>query len=635
MLGYLWLFFLLFSGSTLAAVALGRRAEETLPVTSMSVIALLYAFYCLDLLRLGFYVVVAGAFLCYGVSIFWVYRSRLSRSDLRALVFEKILTPGMLVFVLTACFISLLTYTATPALFDELRLWAYYPKLLYFQERLQLGAQAALAPSMQAYLPGMPLFLYFCQKVSGGFSDNKLYLFYALLGTGACLPALKLLTWKKAHWIMWIALFFTLAPLMIYGMGGDGDIYYRSLYIDPAIGLLMAYAFFLIYEGCFQSRFDTLRFCVALAVLSLMKDSGSGVAAVALLTACATERYAPKTPLLTRQRIVRESLAALSVIFVYGSWSLLKSAYTVGAAHAVFTGRFTLFYAVKFLRHTTEPIIATVWPFIKYIPIWLVVAGLLLLLTLAYALAQARRRKRLLGVVFGLLAASLAIAAGIYVLGVMAFEGRFYSFPRYIGTALLALWVFLVLYGVSSALSGESSMTKPWAKGLVSLAVCTFVLVFPYRMPNSFDYAWREAASACFARAEQEVARLHPQDASAHRVFMIASGAFEDDGYYYEGFRTRFVYEALGSRILTRSQDFLLLTDIAQDTDLLPLLTQWATDTSSYVIFMDAEEAATQAFGALCAPEYGSLQAMTLYQPTLEGKAIQFVPANALPRASP
>lgn len=62
MFNFILLLLCLFSGSVFAAAAVGRRAEETLPVTAAAIIVILYCFYCLDMLAAGCYFYVLWKF---------------------------------------------------------------------------------------------------------------------------------------------------------------------------------------------------------------------------------------------------------------------------------------------------------------------------------------------------------------------------------------------------------------------------------------------------------------------------------------------------------------------------------------------------------------------------------------------
>ena len=76
-------------------------------------------------------------------------------------ILKNLFTPGLLIYSLCFILIYFITRNNDVLLWDELRLWGAYPKILFYDGSLQLDGDAQLINIMRSYNPGMPLFLFY------------------------------------------------------------------------------------------------------------------------------------------------------------------------------------------------------------------------------------------------------------------------------------------------------------------------------------------------------------------------------------------------------------------------------------------------------------------------------------------
>lgn len=107
---------------------------------------------------------------CY---IFFLYKFIKSTKEERIIIIKNIFTPGAIIFIIVFCLITLITRGRYVFLWDELRLWGAYPKILYYDGSLQLGENIQLMPKMQSYEPAMPLFQFLFAKSAGIFTESN------------------------------------------------------------------------------------------------------------------------------------------------------------------------------------------------------------------------------------------------------------------------------------------------------------------------------------------------------------------------------------------------------------------------------------------------------------------------------
>ncbi|MEG1896349.1 MAG: hypothetical protein RR162_08925, partial [Oscillospiraceae bacterium] len=255
-------------GSLFFSVVFRRNLEECIPPTIFGIILVLYLFYCADKLYLGYnftllLLVAAGAY-----------------SLLRIIKLKEIkpcagraVTQGVAIFLVFCLGIYLFTRGNVVHNWDDLRLWGAVPKLMYYDGGLQLGADSAVFFTMQSYYPGMQLFAFFITKTMGRFYEGGVYLAYgifvAAMTVGVFARSKKrfnLVTLPVAIMLMWL-------PMIFFNNLPDAAVFYRSLYIDPILGITCGYVFYLIACDVNKDLFSKIRFCLALGGMLLLKDS--------------------------------------------------------------------------------------------------------------------------------------------------------------------------------------------------------------------------------------------------------------------------------------------------------------------------------------------------------------------------
>lgn len=254
-----------------------KKPEEYFFSGIATVIAVLYPFYCLDLLRIGRYV----AYALFGVvAVYSVWKLSFRRRNLAANL-KKMVSPGVILFWALLAFYVLFLHERWVSLWDELRLWGAVPKALYATERLQMGEETLTFPIMQSYLPGMQLFVYFVTALAPDFPEYQIFVCYAVFFLALVIPALRDVEWKHWPYLLMLGLLLIWLPCIFTSHGGDLGRFYNSLFIDPILGALAGYVLYLSAKEPFQNGISLYRFCICLVVLVLLKDSGIMFAAFA------------------------------------------------------------------------------------------------------------------------------------------------------------------------------------------------------------------------------------------------------------------------------------------------------------------------------------------------------------------
>ena len=314
---------LILSAVSLAAFLRKPFSELMAPVL-FAVIFTLYSFYIFDRLPLGTTFVTIGLLLltasCAG--------SMLIHREGRRRLIQTVRSKTFLLFLAATAAFILFSVGKIVNLWDSLRLWGAYPKVLHTTGELQLGSRSVLYPSMQSYPPGMPLFCYYITRFSRTFPESSLYVCYSLFGFSMLLPLLEgaVRLGPRARHAVFIGILFV--PWLISSVNDDYAQYYSSLFIDIPLGLCAGYTFFLALRGRTQGAFDLLRICLACACLALLKDSGAFISlccVIAHIGSCLM--HDNDIPPIRRLLFILTPVVFLC--YVWGSWRYLRIVWNV------------------------------------------------------------------------------------------------------------------------------------------------------------------------------------------------------------------------------------------------------------------------------------------------------------------
>lgn len=480
------------------AAAKQDKTENILPCVFLAVIAVLYPFYCMDLLKVGRLVVyglIAAAIVGSGVWI--ITRHRCLTEELR-----RVISPGVVLFLALSLFVWAYTRNNLVGLWDELRLWGAVPKAMYMTERLQLGEEALIFRIMQSYPPGMPLLVYFMTALSPEFCEGHIFAVYGMLYFALLLPAFQNLTWK--HWRLFLPLLvLTIClPCVLTSHGGDFDWFYESLFIDPILGVMAGYTFFLAGTRPFASRFSGLRFSLALLTLTIIKDSGAMFALVAGLFAVAAfwleDRQNRRLPAFLMSAVQ----AFVPVALGYFLWKSTLLRHGVSTNLDNYMKRLpplsSLLALVKQLR--SQPMVVLQDPIflneltLTYIPCFLLLAALSY-----WLLRRADQRTRINMAVTWL---GVCVSVGVFFLGyIISYHNAVPSFQRYAGSTLTCMLVFTLLQSqflpLPEKTGAKMGKRRIAAAALALLTVYAGIFLVRWRDQKwNIDYALKHSVPA-------------------------------------------------------------------------------------------------------------------------------------------
>lgn len=270
-------FLILCSGSAFTCTFSTARFEKAAPLTVFSIIVILYIFGLFNQLAWG-----AWAVLLLAAALWFFTILHIAAKHTFRIFLKQFFTPAFVFFTLTFLLVLYSNYGRFVSNRDDLAHWADTVKILFLTDRF--ATVPTSFAQYQSYPPAMSLLQYLPQfigrLIGGDFSEWLLYVVFESAALVLFVPAFSKLEWSKPH-VFYIAVMFVCACCVPGIMHSD---IYRTLMIDPYLGLVAGYGFAILLLNEGRDALDNATLVFACVVTTLSKQAGA-VLAVFLCTA--------------------------------------------------------------------------------------------------------------------------------------------------------------------------------------------------------------------------------------------------------------------------------------------------------------------------------------------------------------
>ncbi|MGL4372837.1 MAG: hypothetical protein ACRCS6_03575 [Turicibacter sp.] len=289
-----------------------RQFEETLPVTLMIIIMIMYVFSIFFSLQMGYYAVLTLGVLCFAFSGYYLIKDK-------KIFLKNIVTPGFMAFCLLIVFVWWAHRGRVISLWDEFSHWGLTVKNMF--ELNVLGNHDLATTTFKSYPPAIALLQYVMQRLTGVFIEGNLYRAMNIFSISLLLPLFKLVKWSDFKKIGYVLFIILVIPLTFYYE------FYHTIYVDAILGVLFGYTLVTYFNNKI-GKFNLLSVTLGLAVLTLTKDSGFGLAVIAMLVIGCDAllfnrveliQFCKKNKLANKLMVI---LPVVSLIFAKYSWSI-------------------------------------------------------------------------------------------------------------------------------------------------------------------------------------------------------------------------------------------------------------------------------------------------------------------------
>lgn len=266
MLAVVCFFLIISAGSVFCSAILGKKYEETLPISCAAIVFVLFVSGLLGRLNVGAAIVCVLSVFCYIIAVLRCIKNRNTKTLVR-----NTFTGAFWIYVVFCIVIVASVYGKVLNKWDEISHWGTIVKAMAMSD--DFGTNPSLNVMFRSYPPGMGLFQYMLEKINVWltaeiFCEWQLYVSYQMFLFAFIMPFFARSSKKNiiASVVGGITVF--VAPLVFYC-----DIY-SSLYIDPFLGALSGTGLAMILLKKEKDIFYTLRIVSICSILVLAKDAG-------------------------------------------------------------------------------------------------------------------------------------------------------------------------------------------------------------------------------------------------------------------------------------------------------------------------------------------------------------------------
>lgn len=539
-------------GALSATVWLKLSPSRTIPVGYFAVIIVGFVAGLLNQLGSLRWLIPVGSLALLAKAVFVVRTltpsARLSRLG------DTLLKPGLLVFVMGSGILFWVAYGRRFTQWDEFSHWGLAAKNMHLLDAFPNVEQANTF--FRTYPPGTTTLEYFFTGYDANFSDAAAIAAFSTFCLAILLPLADRLPKRLWKLSPFVAATLAFLPLSTFP---DAN---TSIYVDSLLGLLAAYVLLIHFGADRVGRREIFQETMGVVVLSLIKPSGLGLAALVtvILVADQINRSHREGQAIRGLKPLRSAwwfgvaktalppvIPLLSGLVASRVWNLELEATHTPEATSISLGQMIDVFGAQ--DTANQDAIRSVY--VDALGNRLGSTGLLTAANIAVAcavilwlLSRTYPKGSLMRGRVSALALAAPVCAGLYWWSLLAlymysfsdYEGiRLASFARYQGTFVLFLIVLLLdqLLARSSGDYGKAELRQPSA--IVAALLCGTLIPWGLAV-STVHHAKGASATTRLTMAEYEVppAYLASLRSSGERVYYIHSGS---NGYGYWAFR--------------------------------------------------------------------------------------------------
>ena len=311
------------SGASFISYIFKRKTEETIIISLLGIIAILYIFGLLNLLKYGRYVVL----LIYNSLGIYVLAKKTKDKEIKKYI-NNFFTVGTNIFIILYIVFAITTFNKIFTVWDEYTYWSIASKNMYYSNSFLMSSSSTVAIGI--YPPNPTVLQYFFCKVIGMYSQGIELFTLNILGFAFLIDIFH--NFKVKNFTTIIATLF--AIICIPNIFCD-QYFYITIYADAILGITIGY---MLYKMSF-SKCDTFKiFSMIITALNISLIKSTGIIVLLILCFCmliyyiANSLYEKKTKMkdIIRTNFYKNEIYLLIVmllvgILTYSSWNVYTS----------------------------------------------------------------------------------------------------------------------------------------------------------------------------------------------------------------------------------------------------------------------------------------------------------------------
>lgn len=271
-MSYCIIFSILITFATTLTITFKKRIEETMPISTVCIILIIFLAGLLDNLKIGAILVQILTIIQLIFILITILKK--DKNGIKEIL-GRILTPGLLIY--TALFIVNVIINKGRIFedYDEFNHWAVIIKNMFIYNTY--GTNPETIVRFNEYPPFTAIFQYLFLAVQKVYREDTVIIAQNVLYLSIIIPITKNIKWNKSSLKILTAIpLIVFMPMILYKN------FFLNVLVDGILGIMFAYTIYSAYEDD-STIFKALKILSGEIMLCLTKTSGLGLAVLSLI----------------------------------------------------------------------------------------------------------------------------------------------------------------------------------------------------------------------------------------------------------------------------------------------------------------------------------------------------------------
>ena len=260
--------------STMQTIIFKKRIEQTIPISIVEIVLIIYLAGLFDNLKIGITIVEIIAIIQLLTILFIICKQK--EKDVVIQIFKRIITPGLFVYISIYCISIYINKGRIFEDYDEFNHWARIIKNMFIYNTYGTNSESIVV--FNEYPPFTAIFQYIFLGIKNIYSEDVIIIAQNILFLSIIIPITKKFKWNKEIKNLIIILpLVMLVPMIFYKN------FYLDILVDGLLGVMFAFVVFTCYEEEENKIFKNFKILYGEIMLCLTKTSGIGLAILAII----------------------------------------------------------------------------------------------------------------------------------------------------------------------------------------------------------------------------------------------------------------------------------------------------------------------------------------------------------------
>lgn len=300
---YFIIFTVIFTFAVMLTIVFKKRIEQVLPIGIVTIILIIYIAGMFDNLKIG--VIITQIFTLLQLATILIIIKKKGKNEIKQIL-ERILTPGLLVYVLLFVGSIIINKNRIFEDYDEFSHWGVIIKNMFNYNTFGTNEESIVR--FNEYPPFTAIFQYLFLGIQKIYREDTIIIAQNILYFSIIIPITKTIKWDKS-----MKKLLAIIPILIFLPMIFYENFFLDILVDGLLGTMFAYTMFCAFEKEENIIFKYTKILAGLIMLCLTKTTGITLAIVAILIIFIKKLLEIKNK---NEKLIKEMIAIIIIVVI-------------------------------------------------------------------------------------------------------------------------------------------------------------------------------------------------------------------------------------------------------------------------------------------------------------------------------